>query len=98
MVSDQHKSAAAGPEERGSGLGDRFLACSFLAEHVGMEGKDALDGNVAGRTACREVRQQRADDLEVSIEIDPVDGKDKFFAIVIDPGRGEARISDERLE
>ena len=57
MVSDQPKRAAPEPEGPGRGLGDRFLACSFLAEHVGMEGNDALDGKVAGGSACREIGQ-----------------------------------------
>src|SRR5215208_4767552 len=70
-----------------------FLACLVFAEHIGMEGHDALDGNVAGGATCREVGQQGADDFEMSIKIDPVDGEDEFLALVIDPGRREARSS-----
>src|SRR5215211_3895021 len=74
------------------------LARLVLAEYLGMEGDDALDGGVPGRSTCREVGQQRADDLEMGIEIDPVDGEDVFLPLVIDPSRGEARISAERRE
>ena len=63
-----------------------------------MKGDDALDGKVAAGSAGREVGKQGAEDLEVGIEIDAVDGEDMFLALVIDPGRGEARISTERLE
>src|SRR5688572_24414235 len=88
MVSDQPKGAAPEPAGPGRGLGDRFLVCCFLAEHVSVEGDDALDGKVAGGSACREVGQQGADDLEMSIEKDPVEGEDMFLALVIDPGGG----------
>jgi hypothetical protein len=63
-----------------------------------MEGDDALDGKVAGGSAGGEVGQQGADDLEVGIEIDPVDGEGMLLALVIDSGRGEAGISAERPE
>jgi hypothetical protein len=69
-----------------------FLVWLVLAEHLGVEGHDALDGNVAGGSACREIGQQGADDLEMGIEKDPVDGEDMFLALVIDPGGGEAGI------
>ena len=98
MVSGQQKRGAPQRDGPGSGLENQSSACSFFAEHVGVEGKDALDSDAAGRSACREVGQQGADDLEMGIEIDPVDGEDMFLALVIDPGGGEAGISAERLE
>jgi hypothetical protein len=55
-----------------------------------MECDDALDGYVAGGSTCREVGQQGADDLEMGVEIDPVDGEDMLLALVIDPGGSEA--------
>jgi hypothetical protein len=55
MVSGQQKRGAPQHAGPGRGLGNQSLACSFLAEHVGMEGDDALDGKVAGGSACREV-------------------------------------------
>src|SRR5829696_10421755 len=74
------------------------LARLILAEHLRVEGDDALDSDVAGGSACREIGQQGADDLEMGVEVDPVDGEDMLLALVIDPGGGEAGISAKRLE